>query len=336
MPGASDCLATFRRSHLVIALLVHPCLWLALGQAEPRPPHPFAPSLPALTDEQENHLDGVIDRFMQFDTGRLPGAAGSRALDDFLKLDAEAMPALLRGLRKAADLEHSCPVLVIAKRIRTLLMRSTDRQVLDFARDEIAAIDSRRYRGLLTELRVQVSARQAGLDRNGVPDRAAEKANSGPLARLTVDELNRRVRQVRDEKVLTTLGRELARREEPAAALGLGLLASSVYPEVRQAGSKALTEWLAGRKGPELRTLLGHEIAPVRQGAAVRLLASRDSQALDALVLLKDAVASVRRGVHAELVRQAGKDLADPGDQATSQEEALAQWLDWWSAQPEK
>ena len=48
-----------------------------------------------------------------------------------------AIPALIRGLNRAAKIEHSCPVVFIAKKLDRLLMASDDRELLEFARDEI-------------------------------------------------------------------------------------------------------------------------------------------------------------------------------------------------------
>ena len=59
-----------------------------------RLPHPLAPSLPELSDAEEDELDGIIDRFMLFDVGRLPGPAGQQALKQFEALKSDAIPAL--------------------------------------------------------------------------------------------------------------------------------------------------------------------------------------------------------------------------------------------------
>lgn len=304
-------------------------LQLAWAQDQPgkKPNPPIAPSLPALTDEDEARLDGIIDRFMRYDTGKLGGAAGARALEEFQQLGNEATPALLRGLRKSANLEHSCPVTVIAKKLRILLGRSEDRELLEFARDEISAIDSARYRGLLTDLRVGLTRRQADLDRLGPPPRKP----SNPLARLSIDELNRRIRTERQEKVLVALGKELTERKETVAADGLGQLASSTYPSLKQEGNRLLAIWMAGRDGGQAAELLRHASAPVRLQAARRLLQLKDPRTVEALGLLKDPVAQVREGIHSDLVGLAGKDLAKPGQTVGTQVKAFEVWLDWWS-----
>ena len=56
----------------------------------PRKPNPFAPSLRLLTPEEEAQLDGVINRFIRYDTGQLRGDDGKKALSDFQKLTCDA------------------------------------------------------------------------------------------------------------------------------------------------------------------------------------------------------------------------------------------------------
>src|SRR5258708_15721683 len=84
---------------------------------KPRPPNPFAPTLPQLTKEEEDDLDAVIDRFILADTGQLTGADAKAALKDFNALGPEAVFALIRGLNRAAVPDQSCPTLVIANKL---------------------------------------------------------------------------------------------------------------------------------------------------------------------------------------------------------------------------
>jgi hypothetical protein len=103
-----------------------------------KPKHsPYAPSLPYLTKEEEEKIDEIIDRFMLYDIGRLQGEAARKALKDFKDLGPEAIPALVRGLNRAATIEHSCPVVVIAQKIGKLLGTSEDRELLEFVRDSV-------------------------------------------------------------------------------------------------------------------------------------------------------------------------------------------------------
>ena len=107
--------------------------------AKQRKPNPLAPSLPLLTAEEEDKLDRIIDRFILFDLGQLPGEDGKRALADFKNLGPEAFFALVRGINKAATIEGSCPAATIAKKLGSVLRGSNDLDLLDFARENIGA-----------------------------------------------------------------------------------------------------------------------------------------------------------------------------------------------------
>src|SRR5262249_8391217 len=103
----------------------------------PRKPNPLAPSLPLLTDEEEEKLDGIIDRFIKADIGDLHGDDYNTAIKQFDKLGPEAIPALIRGLNKAATIEGSCPAVKIALKLSKMLSRTDDRELLQFARENI-------------------------------------------------------------------------------------------------------------------------------------------------------------------------------------------------------
>src|SRR5438309_7500923 len=104
-----------------------------------RKPNPFAPSLPQLSDEEENQLDQTIDRFIDYESGKVRGPDAKKVLADFQKLRPEAIPALIRGLNRAAKIEHSCPAVIIAKKLARMLHATKDPELLEFARENVGA-----------------------------------------------------------------------------------------------------------------------------------------------------------------------------------------------------
>ena len=95
--------------------LLNLMILVQIGQIPPkREPHPLAPSLPLLSESEEARYDKIINQFIKFDIGQLPGAEGLKAKNDFLMLGSDSIPALFRGLQKSAKLEHSCPVAMIS------------------------------------------------------------------------------------------------------------------------------------------------------------------------------------------------------------------------------
>lgn len=126
----------------------------------PRRSHPLAPSLPETTDEEEKRFDQIIDRFILADTGRLSGTEAQQAIRDFERLPPEAVFALIRGLNKAAAIDHSCPALQISKRLARQLRSSRDLDLLRFARENIGAgVVRSRHSDHIKDLRVAISRR---------------------------------------------------------------------------------------------------------------------------------------------------------------------------------
>ena len=153
------------------------------GKTPERKPHPFAPSLPKLTAEEEEKLDKVIDNFILYDLGKLRGEDGKKALEEFQKLGPEATFALIRGLNRAANIEGSCPAVVIARKLSRTLSATEDSQLLDFARENIGlGVTQQRHLGLLKDLRGGYTAPTPAVD----PERVYALFGSSVLAALDV------------------------------------------------------------------------------------------------------------------------------------------------------
>src|SRR5436305_5203302 len=147
-----------------------------VGKDAPRKPNPFAPSLPELTEEEEEKLDQIIDRFIEHDIGKLTGEEGRRARKAFDRLGSEAIPALIRGLNKAAGIDHSCPAVVIGKKLARMLGSTNDTELLEYARENIGAdVTQSRHMVVLKDLRVLCMLRKAEVNRRG-PAFVAPKA----------------------------------------------------------------------------------------------------------------------------------------------------------------
>ncbi|HEY8503116.1 MAG TPA: hypothetical protein VIL46_00940 [Gemmataceae bacterium] len=134
----------------------------------PRQRNPLAPSLPLLTEKEEAQLDAVIDRFILYDTGQLAGAEGKKALRDFHNLGPEATFALIRGLNKAARIEHSCPALTIGRKLAGILRATQDVKLLEYARENIGlGVGNSRHRNVLDNLKLTATTRKGQLQRSG-------------------------------------------------------------------------------------------------------------------------------------------------------------------------
>src|SRR5438477_221848 len=68
------------------------------GTDKPRKPHPFAPSLEQLSDEEEKKLDEIIDGFIKYDTGQLRFRSASELLEASGKERGQRLKAVLLEL----------------------------------------------------------------------------------------------------------------------------------------------------------------------------------------------------------------------------------------------
>jgi hypothetical protein len=303
---------------------------------ETRKPNPFAPSLPQLTDEEEDAIDRVIDRFILYDTGRLRGAEGKKALADFQKLGIDAIFGLIRGLNRAAKIEASCPALTIAKKIASLLRTTRDRELLEFARENIGAgVTRSRHMGLLRELRVVCMLRKRALPATATVTRAPRTTPKvKPPRSMSVDELAsaaRTERGPRRKQLLT----ELATRQGEEVINALSSAAATPDAEIGPLGRRLLASHLARQEEAVIRKRLKDERDEVR-AAAAKAVGSKGLRLGEELIgLLGDSSSEVRQAARQSLVKLSkGTDYGPKADASeTERSESVRKWRAWWARQ---
>jgi hypothetical protein len=311
--------------HAALPLTLAFILAAAPDAKTPREASPIAPSLPRLTDEEEQRIDKVIERFLQQDIGILKGEDARKALRDFIALKPEAIPGLIRGLNRAARIEHSCPCLVIAKKLERLLLASDDRELLEFARDEIGCdVGRTQHQAVLQDLRLRVTLRMNQL---------ARRAPTGPGTprSLTVTELADAASRERGPRLQAVL-LELEKRDGAEVLSGLGLAAVRYDSEVARVGRDALDRYLARQGQAFIRDRLKDERAAVREAAA-RVAAKLSALGRDLVPLLADEKVDVRVTAHSSLVKIAGGEDFGPSSAEASpavRGEAQRRWSDWF------
>jgi hypothetical protein len=285
----------------------------------------IAPSLRALTKDEEAKLDDIIDRFILADTGRLGGAEARKATDAFDKLGHDAIPALIRGLNKAATLKHSCPVLMITKKLTKLLMATDDQQLLEFARDEIGAGVTRSpHAGTMQDLRVRILLHKNALARRTpTPKKTAPPLGTAELAKAASSQ--------RGEALHTTL-KELAKREGKEVIPALALAAGSYEKETQKLGRELLDSHIARQTQSFVREILSDENVEIRK-SAIRVIASKHHELIPNMIdKLTDDDALVRAEGRAALRKLAKTIDFGPAPDATKeqQREAQKRWRGWW------
>ncbi len=303
------------------------------GKDAPRERNPFAPSLPLLTDEEEEKLDEVINRFIRFDSGEVGGLEAERARREFEKLGPEAIPALIRGLNEAAKIEYSCPAVTIAKKLGRMLEASQDRELLQFARENIGAGVTRSlHMNVLRDLRVHCMLRQNYLARMGIP---AETAPAEPsLKSMGPTELAEMAGKERGPRLKAVL-RELGNRRDDDSLAALGVAASSYEDDTRRLARELLVGTLSRQSASAVKARLTDEKAEVR-AAAARVAGTKFPSLGGAVIdLLQDDDRGVREAAHEALVRlNHGTDLGpDARADADGRAAAVEKWRAWWAKQ---
>jgi hypothetical protein len=306
----------------------------------PREPNPFAPSLPLLTDEEEDNLDRIIDNFIRYDSGKLSGAEARKAKAEFDKLGPEAIPALIRGLNRAAAIEDSCPAVVIAKVLGRMLSGSDDMKLMDFVRDNVGAgVGASRHGAVLRDLKFAATMRRNALARRGTTtpspvasgtvtgaNKSMSSMTVGDLAELAGKEHGTRLKQV-----LTELGQ----RRGSEVVTALAAAATSYDGDIQKLARDGLFSSLSRGGAGDLADNLKDSRPEVR-AAAARVVGTKGLRLVAEVIdLLKDEDKMVADAAHDALVRlNRGRDLG-PARNAGAEERdaAVKKWREWWSKQ---
>src|SRR5262245_2733100 len=297
----------------------------------PRPPHPFAPSLPRLTDDEEERLDEIIYRFMDHDVGKLRGQEGLKARQNFERLGPEAIPALLRGIHRAAAVNDSCPVVVISGKLGRMLGSTQDVKLLQFARDELAGVGPTRHASTIADLRTGIMLRRNALVRAGVGEIDPAKR---PPRQLSTAELIEQAGKERGQRLKQVL-LELAQRPGDDPLNALGIAAASYERDVQQFARNLLTQNLSRQTPTFVKEKLKDDKVEVRL-AASRVAVSRNLPVVSDLIdLLADESDAVRDFAHQTLVRVArGADYGPKkGADKEERDRAVEKWRAWWTRQ---
>jgi hypothetical protein len=272
------------------------------GDFDLRERHPLAPSLPVLTADEEKNIQRVIDRFIQFEMGKLGGTAGKKALADLKALGPEAIPGLVHGLNRAANLGGSCPAVVIAYRLELLLSASEDRQLLDFVRENVGlGVTVKRHMKALQDLKLTCMLRKSYLVRNNI----AYRPPVSPFQKMTAAKLAAAAEKDRGPRQKAIL-KELTKRE---------------------GGKEIVLKQLVRVSDETLKEQLKSDEAAVRLAAVEQVAVRKLRYGSELIALLADKDAAVRRAAHQTLVQLAGQDFG-----ATT----IDRWRAWWEKTPKK
>lgn len=321
------------RTLLPLALILLLPAALSASEKEPRKPSPFAPSLPQLTDEEEEAIDHIVGRFIAYDTGQLRGDEGKKALRDFQKLGPEAIFGLIRGLNRAALMDASCPAVTIGKKVASILRATKDPELLQYARENIGAGVTRTlHGGVLRDLRFLCLLRQRAVARTTSTVRR-QKPVKTPRT-MSITELSTAVTKAHGPQLRRYLS-ELAQRDGDEVINALGSAAATRDKEVGPLGRTYLVRHLSRLSASAIRPKLKDDRPAVRAAAAQAVGNKRYRLGGELIDLLSDTSPDVRQAARQALVKlSGGKDFGPKPDASDKQRaEALEKWRTWWAGQ---
>ena len=316
-----------------------------------------------------NRTDTAVEQFIQYDIGRLTGTHGQQVQLVFNRLGTESIPAVVRGLNKAAILSQSCPTIVLRSKLKSLLQQSNDTSMLELAIDHLGEgvpVTAPYYRSLESLHQELVAMLPPSHPKRRILELMVAYRNepSQLPAHLRSDVPEERFAAVRAIRLLgLPLGDELLRMlsdPEPAicqeARSGLSVIARGLdfgpapgaSAEERAKALDQWHSWWAKRAGTNsvfheiaklpdgsLRDAL-HDPNPNKRWAAVVVMRARQLPCDDDLIsLLRDHDLVVRREVRQSLAQHANGHDYGPSEDADEAaiEQSVRQWEQWRTLQ---
>lgn len=306
-----------------------------VGDLKDRKPHPLAPSLPLLTPAEEAKLEAIVERFIEYDIGKLKGAAGLKAKQDFERLGPEAIFVLIEGFNRAANLQSSCPAVIIGRKIAKILAASDDLGLMEFARENIGTgVTARRHMATVKDLQFGATLRRNALARRGAAAAKVGGTRGKAPARMSLAELAAAAAKETGVPLRAILA-EAGRRSGTSAFDLLASHADSKDAAARKLALGLLAQQVQRQPADRLKSLLKDNRPAVRALAARSVGARRLRWGGELIELLQDPEPQVQQSARAALVALArGVDHGPaPGASFGDREAAVRNWRLWWSAQ---
>ncbi|MEK6237621.1 MAG: hypothetical protein N2C14_23180, partial [Planctomycetales bacterium] len=217
--------------------------------------------------------DAVVARFIEYDLGELEGEEGDSALSAFNELGKASVPSLVRGLNAAGRISASCPVLVIRRKLETVLHETDDSETWEYAMQHVGEglTDDAAHYGAIVQLRDQLQARYyktriaEAIERGDVAEKELSQALNHPSATVRAAALQALREQSADPIAsamipqLSALTEDHAVRKEAEATL------------VQVVGRRML-ECVEERRLDKAADLLRSQESPAARWAALRVI----------------------------------------------------------------
>ena len=319
----------------VAALTLTLLLTQTSSTKEERQRHPLAPSLPVLTEKEIARYEAIVERFIQYDIGKLPKSQGEKAKQEFMNLPPEAFFVLVEGFNRAANMEHSCPAVVIGKKIASILRSTDDVDLLNFAKDTIGSgVKARRHMGVVKDLQVTCILRKGFLQSQNLaaknlaaPAPPAATPLPTSIPKMTPADFLAAAKNENGLKLKAILAEADKRKMLDVLIVAAG----RPETEAKEIGQSYLDKHLEQKTAAQLKDLLKHDKREGR-AAAAKAIGQRGLHLEKELIdRLSDESADVQQASRRALVQLArGPDFGPEPDATDSErDEAIRRWREW-------
>ena len=327
--------STLKRWSFVTCVLVASWAAAAAPKAAPKAAAP-----------QPDKYDAIVDDFIRADVGELRGREGQAAMSEFYGLNTpEAIPAVVRGVNKAANIRASCPIIVVSNKLQQLTMNCNDTALLRQAHNDLTAQANSPYGHYVGNLKQHIDSRLAGLQ-GREPKREVTMTGGTPgqlrrsrvnLSKWTFKDLEEAVAEDADEQLMRVL-EEVANRQGSEYTELLAKAVAAMAPENKEIARGLLARRLLRMTEETLREKLKDQDTEVRAMAA-RAAGYKGLTAgyPELVALLRDKSPAAAAEAKATLVKLSGEDFGPPeGAKGIEWYDASKRWEKWLQEKPAK
>ncbi|MCA9163911.1 MAG: hypothetical protein KDA62_13065 [Planctomycetales bacterium] len=295
-------------------------------------------ALPALAYGQRQravNYDEIVDAFIAYDVGELRGEAGARAYAAFQAINSDdAIPALTRGVNRAASINNSCPIIVLSSKLQGMLQRTQNVDMVAHAFDNLDTdTEGKVYGSYVKSLKQFADQRYAALT-GGKPRLGRTTLRGGgtasqlrrsqkPVEQWAYEDLVEALGQEKDAELIRVL-EELRERRGAQYTSALTDAVQIVPEDMKAVARGLLAQRLIRMTDETLRAKLEHPDAEVR-AATARAIGYKESPLLAELAAaIRDREPRVAQQARASLMKLTGQDIGPP--------EGTESYAEWYAA----
>jgi len=289
---------------------------------------------------RETAIDGVVNRFIAYDIGQLRGQPGLMANQQFRALTGyKAIPALTRGVNKAARIRSSCPIIVISNKLSKFISTCKHKPALKYVAKNLNSKGNVFYGNYVENVRRQAVLRLKQIEKIS-PDvkskegQALDSSEDNQVPKRPVEKWSRQeLKNSIAASTGDTLVQVLQELEKRKGVEYTRILSDSI-PELSGADQRIARGLLSQRmlrmKAGTLANKLRDRDAEVR-AAAVIAVGYKGIPVYDQLIdLLLDSNRQVVNNAHQVLTKMTGQDFGpEQGDSILKRVSAVKKWKKW-------